>query len=241
MCNLPNDIHLFVNVVYFNNSHREAMPTMSLNKRFATDAGAPTSSLCSTKVAARETLASPLTATSVLRDADARERTVAIHGVVPNSIDALVEEMRNCGHITRVVRSKRCSTTLFVTFGSTLAAKAAVELQANAIVDGQRFAVTFGALPEDEEVDDENYTTATTKTTTLTSSSSPTFATRATELPTAAKVSRPLPPIAAVSAKFQKVKFSFLTCLPLADRWLLPLLVSSGSNDSSSRKRGREE
>jgi hypothetical protein len=209
---------------------------MNLNKRFANDVGAPTSSLGARKVASRETLASPLTATSVLRDADARERTVAIHGVVLNSFDALVEEMRTCGHIVRVVRSKRCSTTLFITFGSALAAKAAVELQGNAIVDGQRFAVTLGALPEDEADDETNQ-----RPTPLTSSSS-TFSSR--DASAASGTSTPLPATTNLVApgKFQKVKFSFLTCLPLADRWLLPLLLT-GRKDapSSSKKRGREE
>lgn len=219
---------------------------MNFNKRFANDGGSATTFR---RVATTREAAPPLTATSVLRDADARERTIAIHGIVAASVDALVEEMRTCGHIVRSIRSRRCSSTLFVTFGSALAAKAAAELQGNAIVDGQRFAVTLGALPEDEAEDDDVQVPPPSTSSSL--SAVPQRLGGAVVQPSSVGASKsvsllntPAVTTGGPSQKsgFQKVKFSFLSCLPLADRWLLPLLVSRDKEvQAPPKKRGREE
>lgn len=206
---------------------------LNLNKRFASDANRP-------RAAARSLLkdvVNPPTATSILQDADARERTLAIHGVVAGSMDALIEEMRTCGHIVRVVRSKRCVTTLFVTFGSALAAKAAQELQGNTVVDGQRFAVTVGALPDDEVEDGANGVgVAGPIGGVRVMSPSPRKPVQPSSSP-----SQQAKGAVDVVTRFQKVKFSYLSCLPFADRWLTPLLQRSTAVDGASRKRARGE
>jgi hypothetical protein len=214
-------------------------PPLTFNKRFAADVV----DAASTAVAGRggnvntgaSSLTSlpnrlPPTATSVLKEVDARERTLAVHGVVPSSTDALLDVMRGVGHVVRVARSKQCATTIYITFGSALAAQSAAELQGNAVVDGQRFAVSSGALLEDEVQDEEVTETERKRSTIVTSpqkgSTGPVGIKRV-----ATQDEKPV--------EFQKVKYSHLTCLPFADRWLIPLLRRSAEGDTS-RKRDRE-
>lgn len=169
--------------------------------------------------------------TNALRAVSARERTVAIHGIAHKDLDVLALALRHCGHIESMTPSKRSPTTIFVVFGTAHAAASAAQLQNCAQANGQRFAVSTNASPADETDPEAAESEGPTAPSASTSRQEPT--------------SSPDPVSSSVRVKLPTVRFSYLSALPFADRWLLPILVTNGDSTAEQpqmlqRKRVRD-
>lgn len=145
----------------------------------------------------------------ILGEVSSRDRTIAVHGIAFSNRESLLLSLRQFGHIERVAGSRSDERTIFVTFGNQRAVEHALNAQNLLPIEGQRFAISTSASLDDEDV-----------------------VGLASASPHASDSTRPGGTKAA-AVHIQRRKLGFLSALPFADRWILPLL------SEGSRKRAR--